>query len=348
MLSERIIRAGHWLRTLWISALICLPQTSRAADVAPALDYNVQETCPGRAAFLDLVRDKLAAAGVDGGIEAPRVTVRIWATDSGFVGRLALQRADAATYDREVTGASCAEVTNALAFVLALALGAKDQASPPVAAPTALEPQPQPKLASPPAAVAMPADASPPPALNPRKSGWRLGAGIQGGERAGLAPRAVPVGAAFVQARRISAPLSGVSFRAGVAMAPRVTVRDEKGRTDFAWWTGTLEVCPIGLRVLGPLEARSCAAMDVGRLQVSGTPPAGPGSKSGSASNVWVDVSAMLRLELPVFGFLSAELQGALVVPVTHYKIAFDPNATVYAVPGLAAAGAIGLAAHFQ
>jgi hypothetical protein len=334
-----------------MSALLCAPRTGHAADIAPALDYDVQAGCPAREAFWALVREKLAAAGVEGRLEEPRVSVSVHAADSGFVGRLALQRADASRYEREVTGASCDEVTNALAFVLALALGAENPAPTPAvtpALPKASEPEPQAKPASPPAPVTTSLSGPRAPAAEARASSFRLGFGAQGGERAGLAPRALLFGSAFVQARRTLAPLSGASFRAGFALAPSVSFTDANGTTEFNWWAGSLELCPLGVRVLGRLEARPCAALDVGRLHVNGTPLDGPGSRPGSTSNVWVDALTALRLELPIFGGLSAELQGDLVLPLTKYTISFDPVATVYAVPALAAAGRIGLSAQFR
>lgn len=351
MVSERIIRGGPWLRTLCISALICVPKTGHSADTTPALEYTVQEGCPTQDAFLALVREKLATAGAEGRSDEPRVSVSIRAVDSGFVGRLALQRADASRYDREVTGASCAEVANALAFVLALALGAEDTAPTSAvtpAAPKSPEPEPEPKPATPPAVVTAAPSGAPPRATEVRVSGWRLGVGAQGGARAGLSPRALLFGSAFVQARRTLAPLSGLSWRAGFAIAPSVSVTDENGSTEFHWWAGSLELCPLGVRVLGRLEARPCAALDVGRLHVDGTPPSGPGSSPASTSNVWVDALAALRLELPLFGVFSAELQGDLILPLTRYRFSFDPDdATAYAVPALAAAGRIGLSARF-
>jgi hypothetical protein len=333
-----------------VIALIGVPRVSRAADPVLALDYEVQQSCPTREAFSDLVRDKLTAAGAPGSLEEPRVTVRIHAADSGFIGDLSLQRADASSYEREVGGASCAEVANALAFVLALALGAKELAAAPVVAPapSATEPPPPPAPPVSPPASAMSAPARPRQRPVPKQpSAWRLGLGVQAAERAGLAPRSVLVGSAFLQAARVLAPLPGIALRAGFAIAQSASVKDPNGTTDFSWWAGSVEACPLRLRVLGPLELRPCAAVDLGRLRVQGTPVPGPGSAGASASKIWADVLAALRLELPLSRWLSAELQGDLIVPLSRYQVAFNPEATVYQIPGLAGGGRLGLSAHF-
>lgn len=350
MVSERIIRASPWLRTLGISAWLCVPRIGHAADIAPALDYSVEEGCPARDAFLDLVQEKLAGSGAEGRLETPRVTVSVLAAGSTFVGRLALQRADGSSYDREVSGASCAEVASALAFVLALALGAEDPAATTVAAPATPKPpeaEQPPKPSTPPPVTSVPPVNRSAPAPEPRPSGWRLGFGVQGGERAGLSPLPLLFGSVFVQAQRRSAPLSGASWRAGFSLAPSASSSDENGTTDFSWWAYALEACPVRARLFGRLEARPCAALDVGRLHVHGVPLSAPGSSAQSASRVWVDVMTGVRLELPFGGVFSAELQGNLILPLTHYKISFDPGAMVYEVPGLAAGGLIGLSARF-
>src|ERR1700685_2739226 len=117
------MRGGHWLRALLLIALTCVTRFSRAAGQTLALDYDVDAACPDREAFSALVLEKLTANGVEESSNIrPQIAAHMHAVSSGFVGQLALHRPDGSSYDREVTGASCAEVSNALAFVLALAL----------------------------------------------------------------------------------------------------------------------------------------------------------------------------------------------------------------------------------
>ena len=116
------MRGEHWPRALLLIALICVTRPSRAESQALALEYEADATCPDQDAFAALVLQKLAANGVEESNGArPQIAAQIHAASSGFVGQLALRRSDASSYDREVTGASCGEVANALAFVLAMA-----------------------------------------------------------------------------------------------------------------------------------------------------------------------------------------------------------------------------------
>src|SRR5882724_4324372 len=122
------MRGGHG--ALLLIALTCVTSRSRADSQALALEYDADATCPDQDAFSALVLEKLAANGVEESSSArPQIAAHIHAASSGFVGQLALRRSDASNYAREVTGDSCPEVANALAFVLALALGAKDAPS---------------------------------------------------------------------------------------------------------------------------------------------------------------------------------------------------------------------------
>ena len=339
------MRGAHW--ALMLIALTCVSSRGRADSQALALEYDADATCPDQGAFSALVLEKLAANGVEESSSArPQIAAHIHAAGSGFVGQLALRRSDGSTYDREVTGASCSEVANALAFVLALALGAKEAAapSPPVTVAPVAAPPPVPP-SKPPATLSAPEQA-PKPALAERRSPWRLGGGAQVGERTGLG-RATLVGTGFLEVRRIAVSPLGFTFRAGFSSAQTTTLTVANATTDVSWWAGKLEACPLRLRILESLAFLPCAATDVGRQRATGR-PRGPGSRSGTASKVWVDGLAAARLELSLARWLSVEAQGELIVPFTRYRFAFDPDTHVaYRAPLVATAALAGLTAHF-
>jgi hypothetical protein len=347
------MRRGHWPRAPLLIALICVTSPSRANGSALSLEYDADASCPDQDAFSALVLEKLAANGVEESSDArPQIAAHIHAAGAGFVGQLELRRSDASNYDREVTGASCEEVANALAFVLALALGAKDATAPSdvPASPTVVEP---PAAPPPVPSVNPPPMPSPPPPLLPhelvapaRRSRWRLGVGEQVGERSGLGAPTF-VGAAFLEARRVAVSPFGFTFRAGFATAQTATHGDLNGTTEFSWWAGNLEACPLRLRVLGPLALLPCAVVDVGRLHVNGN-PSSPGSSSGKASRLWLDALAVARLELSLSRWLSLEAQGDLIVPFSRYQFEFkNTDAPTYPVPALAWGAFAGLAGHF-
>ena len=348
------MRRGHWPRAPLLSALICVTSPSRADGPALSLEYDADASCPDQDAFSALVLEKLAANGVEESSGArPQIAAHIHAAGAGFVGQLELRRSDASNYDREVTGASCEEVANALAFVLALALSAKD-ASAPSEAPAPSETPAPPAVVEPPSPVP---SASPPPIPSPpapppklaapaRRSRWRLAVGEQVGERSGLGAPTF-VGAAFLEARRVAVSPFGFTFRAGFASAQTSTHPDLNGTTEFSWWAGDLEACPLRVRVLGPLALLPCAVVDVGRLHVNGS-PSSPGSSGGAASRLWLDGLAVARLELSLARWLSLEAQGDLIVPFTRYQFQFkNADTPTYPVPALAWGAFAGLAGHF-
>jgi hypothetical protein len=341
------MRGGHWSRALLLIALTCVTRSSRADSQALALDYDADATCPDQEAFSALVLEKLAANCVaEGSSTRPQIAAHIHATSAGFVGQLALRRSDASSYDREVTGTSCTEVANALAFVLALALGTKEAtASSAEPAPSAVvAPPPVPAVKEPPRASTA-AQPTPRPAEE-RRSLWRLGAGAQVGERGGLGASTI-TGSAFLEARRVAHGPFGFTFRAGFSSAQTASRHDPNGTTNASWWAGNLEVCPLRLQLLGPLALLPCAGADVGRLRIKGSPSSAPGSSGDAASKLWVDGFAGVRLELSLARWLALEVQSDLLVPLTRYRFEFRPNTDAYRIPGLALAGLAGLAAHF-
>ena len=349
--GRKIIERGCWAALPLACAALSVTSPSRAQGKIPDLRYEADATCPDQAAFSALLREKLTATGADAAnATSPRIALSLRATSSGFVGQLDLQRADSSQYERAVNGVSCAEVANALAFVLALALGTKD----PPAAPAEATPAQTPAT---PEAATLPAPAAPaaPPVLvasprlpeppgQRRRSPWRFGGGIQLGARAGLAPSWLLVESAFVEARRVTTSPFAFALRAGFENAASSTVRDNNGTTDFSWWAGELEGCPAQLRLLQRLALRPCAGLHVGRLRASGHPTAGVARVQ---SKLWGDALAGLRLELALLPWLSLDLHAPMLLPFTPYQFVFNPNAPVYQVPRIASAGFLGLAGHF-
>jgi hypothetical protein len=316
--------------------------------------YEADVGCPDQPAFSAIVRGKLTAAGgTAANAPSPRIRVGLHATDSGFVGHLELQRADNSKYEREVTGASCAEVANALAFVLALALGVNDPPAasaiePPASTPVVPFPQPPvPRLrAGTPTPVAPPRQPEPP--VPRRHSLWTFGGGVQLGARSGLAPNWAVVESAFLEARRAQSSPFGFTLRMGFENVQTANLSSIRGTSDFAWWAGSVEACPVRLRLVESLELETCAGAHVGQLRGSGHPDPNSGGTSRTQSKIWLDGLTALRLEFALPHGLSLHVQGEMLLPITRYQYAFDgPSTTLYQVPDLASAGFLGLAGHF-
>ncbi|HEX7451995.1 MAG TPA: hypothetical protein VF294_06910, partial [Polyangiaceae bacterium] len=242
------------------------------------------------------------------------------------------------------------EVANALAFVLALALGAKDATASAAASalPTVVGPPIAPPAAppvGPPATPSVPAEPPKPP-LEERGSLWRVGAGAEVGKRGGFGVSTL-IGSAFLEGRRVAQAPFGFTFRAGFSSVQTATRPDQNGATASSWWAGNFEACPLRVRVLERLSFLPCVAAEVGRLHVKGRPTSAPGSRDGEATVSWVDGLAGVRLELSLARWLALEVQGDLIVPFTRYRFEFKTDTPAYQVPGLALAGFAGLLAHF-
>lgn len=328
-------RIGRAPAALLLAAMICGTGPSRAAEAPPQLEYDAESVCPARTVFSELVQQRVSAASVDHVAAPPRqIEVRLLAEGSEFLGKLELVRADGSRYQREVRGPSCTEVADALAFVLALTLTAKEPAA--QAAPEPSKPPEPPQPAEVPAAAMVVPPRNPEKPVEKRRSAWGYGLGLQLGARAGLTPEWALIQGAFLETHHESEGLFGFNLRAGFLRAANVEYTDLSGTTNFSWWAVRLEGCPLRLRLSKPLGLMPCAGMHIGRTTATGVPVSGMGASEGSP-HTWVDALAGLRLELSVVRWLSLQAQTELLVPFTRFQFAFEnPETTVYRVPAVA------------
>jgi hypothetical protein len=336
LLRRKLLSGGPWPGLLLVAAAICGTGPSQAAETPPQLEYAADSTCPDRNTFADLVEQRVRAAGVEAAFATPQpVKVSLFADSSEFVGTLELERRDGSHYQRTMHGASCAEVADALAFVLALTL-------------TATELPPQEKE-SPEVASASPVatERLPEPPTEKRRPPWSYGVGAQLGVRAGLAPEWALVWSAFLEAQLASAGPFAFNARLAFLRAPTISHTDSLGTTEFSWWAGRLEGCPLRVPLFAWLAWLPCAGAHVGRLTATGETLSNAGVIYRT-SQIWVDGFASSRLELKVASWLSLQAQAELVVPITRYQFAFDnPDTLIYRVPPLAGAAFAGVELRF-
>lgn len=109
----------RWFAVL---SLVWLSRGSVAQAADPSLEYLAPEGCPTQAAFAAAVESRGASltAGWSGEPRQPSVQIRRDA--QGFTGTFQLGEGEAASELRRVHGATCAEVSEALAVVTAIAL----------------------------------------------------------------------------------------------------------------------------------------------------------------------------------------------------------------------------------
>lgn len=113
--------------------------TSSAARAASArLSYSAPEGCPGEAAFVSALAAR--GASLERAVEAKLFEVRIERVAGGFSGRFQVGEGSQASGARRVHGSSCAEVSDALAVVAAIALEGGPEMSPGLASPEPSQP----------------------------------------------------------------------------------------------------------------------------------------------------------------------------------------------------------------
>jgi hypothetical protein len=287
-----------------------------------------------------------------------------------FVARLEVSGASGAATRREIRGPSCDAVVAAMALVASLALDPLALSTPPTTEPHVIDdrptPPPPPAPPLPPPLPSLPpplplqppprkpavASASPlpeaprePPVVEPNPRRARLGVGAAV-EVIGLnAPNAVVSPAGFAELALDRPSLLSPSFRAGVLGGEGGNVTSSGLSATFTWVLGELEVCPIRVRVVGPVAFRPCLGGDFGRLWA-----AVQASGAANPSRGWADVSATARLEWRALGWLSLDAQGGLLVPLTRNQFVFEPVVTApvgYTPPIAALAGSLGVVVFF-
>lgn len=146
-----------------LAALPLALSSGAALAAAPdALDYQAPAGCPDAASFAAAVEGRGASLAGPGGAGA-RLLVRIEPGEGGFTGSLVLRSGAEASEPRRVSGGSCAEVSDALAVVTAIALQRDAQAAP-TAVGAATE---APQSAAPTAAAAAASSGAAPPLAVP-------------------------------------------------------------------------------------------------------------------------------------------------------------------------------------
>jgi hypothetical protein len=319
-----------------LSSVLGAGAARAAPQVSLGLSYQAAPTCPDRTVFARRVRDRVPSVDFSFvGSERADISVELRESTEGFSGHLRIRRADGRDHVRDMSEKSCEELSAALAFVAALALGGE-------------EAEPMPNL---PRAPVRTKDPPEEPALEPPPSvdidlrlAWGIGVGV--GIRHGIAPTWANTEELDIELRSTADSPFAPTFRLGVVHAEPVMRVDRAGSTDFGWTAGRVSGCPFRVRPLTEIELRPCVGMDLGVIGASGVPSTVRG-RSGDTLSPWVDVFGAARLQLHLLGPLYAVGEAEVVLPLTRFTFEFDPGFPVYRVPAAAGAGLVGLLGQF-
>jgi hypothetical protein len=293
-----------------------------AAEVGEpvSIEYHAPAGCPDAREFMWRVsarvpRTRAAAPGE----KRREFLASIVSAPQGAEGRLVIREADGTESIRTLEAPSCAEVADALALVVALAIDPHASAELPPA------PQPQPP--------------QPPPAPPPvPRAPWRFEGGLAGFIATGFAPGGL-LGAqisagAQLDATEFWAPV----MRAGFGYVAEQSFAVPGGRASFGWVGGQIELCPMGIHPGPALSWLLCGRGEFGSLRASGSNTVHPRSSSRS----WEAVGPGTLFRYVFVRPLALEASASVLFPWTRDRFLIG-SAVVHEVPVAVGRAGLGL-----
>jgi len=234
-----------------------MPRASSAAET-PAITYTAAEGCPSEAVFAAEVAAHLKTTGA--GLKLA-ISVDVGEGNGAAFAHVTYVDAEGKTVTRELTAATCGEVTSAAALVTSLAIDElAREGLPAEAAPAATQAEPPPPKQDP------VLDEPPPPhaasaAASPH---WEVGAGAFA--EGALAPEPMLGGSAFVGLGRFPA----WSMRAHVAASTNLLVENGDRAAEFQLIGGRIDACALPLVTTTRLAVGPCAVVALGSVRSNG------------------------------------------------------------------------------
>jgi hypothetical protein len=291
---------------------------ARANEDLPLASYEVDPSCPAQDVFGARVLTRLGERGlVAGGVQlGVEIVRRTSAEQQGvFEGRLHAREEGAMASTREVQGASCAEVIEALALLAALSLETRSMAS----ATEPVEPPPVPD----------------PPANSMR---WRIGPLALALAQSAAAPEgALGAGVGVgLQTPAYGALQPWVMLSVYRTVSSSAALPDSVAQANFHLTAVYAVGCPVRWPAMGWWSLRPCVDVDVGRLTGRGL----GSERIETRRGLWASAGLAGRGEVHVWGPVwLAALVGA-VVPLARHEFYFAPDAVVFRVPAIGWRGA--------
>jgi hypothetical protein len=313
--------------------------------------------CPNASEFVAAVSARTASVRFANGGEAARSFVVSIADGAdgarGARGRLVVHDRTG-DLQRDIEGASCAEVADTLALIVALAIDPKALATTATTAPSpAPAPPPSPAVSTDPVPTS---STAPIPVVSPAPPDERaraaprepvaarpvfsLGAGFAW--TSGVAPGTLVGPDVFAERRAASDAWYAHALRLSFARTATDALAEPGGTARFVWTAARLDGCVRGLRV-ADFRVSPCAQLELGALEAFG----GAVDHPRSASHPWLAAGAALRARRYVIGALFAEATLALRAALLPERFYFEPNASFYRVPPIGGALGVGVGASF-
>jgi hypothetical protein len=331
---------------LGLSSWLTVGRAGADAERAPLhLTYAAPEGCPSRAEFEGRVQSFLSRSRLND--PAPRFDVTL-ARESDALARGRLVREETAGDGqavREVSGATCRDVADLLAFALALSLDPNAAPAEPAAASidergTKPARPTLPALPRTPPGVAPSAPEAAPRAADVAVTSWGLA--LHGALVGANAPSLMyGVGVSG----NVLVPLGPLrpSFRLGVEYAAAPSQPEDHGYVAFARVVAIAEGCPTQLGA-ETLAARVCLRAEGGAHFTAGEglPGAAPSTRP------WFAVGPSAHVRLRIFGPFSLDVAGGVVFPIVRDLVYIGPAQPVYTAPWVGGLGELAVGFAFR
>lgn len=281
--------------------------------------YRSAGECPDGEAFLTKLSGKVPDARIAAAGDPIDFVVTLGNLGKRSNGRLERETTEGKVAIREIDSESCAEVAEALALSLALAIDSREkpadkETSPPTPRIPKRSNEPEPIHAAPDPQL----DRAPTRRSEP--SSWWVGGQVS--LASAIAPSVLPGGFVFVEFDRAHAStLPGASLRIGM-LARLGTVMTSVGEVSYRLIGGRIDACPLRFGS-DTFALKPCVDFDLGQLQVEGSD-----SDSGlTDSALWAAAGVDARLAWRAVRSLSFELELGAFAPLTRYTLQTgDPN----------------------
>jgi hypothetical protein len=305
------------------------------------IEYSAPGGCPSEAAFSWQVRARVRQDAAP----ARKYAVVLTVDGSRARGTLRVEEESRNTV-REISGASCDEIAEGLALILALVIdpGARTEPA------RELPPPPPERLAEPkpsPVGPAMisnggqdvaPLQRNPRPAqrLSVAAGGWAVA-------RSATAPGTTPAGDVFLEGGLDRPGGFSPHLRLTLEYAQSSPVVDAAGTAQFSWIVGMLQACHAEQVLDRTLTVPICAGLEWGRVEASGSDTL----DARTQRQTWLSVDAAVGLRwFPWNAPIFVDVEGGLQVPLHRARFYFSPGTTVHTTPK--AAPFVGLGAGIE
>jgi hypothetical protein len=271
--------------------------------------------------------------------------VEIQADGASSVGRLAFSDRLGERQERSARDASCAQVVDALALIVAIAIDPHTLLSAPSS--LASKGRDVDELPRTPQPAPAPPSAAPPPPRRSRAATIgrpEAAAGLRAIARSGFAPDVAPGAGVFahiaLEGERSWRPAALLS----IDYARSSPIAAGSGAAQSELLAARLDACGARFAIGRRLHTGVCPALELGVFHAVGLRLAQPSSSRAT----WAAAAALIRAEWAPLEAWVFEIEGGPVVPLLRHAIVVGPpRGEVYAMPAVGMLLAAGVGVHF-